>query len=227
MTADLSGWQGRPPLAAAAVEGRSVRLEPIGDDRRFGELFEAFSADRAGAIWRWLAYGPFADRSAFEGFAEQTYLSRELLFHAVVPAASGRAEGVAALMRTDAPNGVTEVGHVCLAPSLQRTVAATEGFALLMRHVFEASGYRRFEWKCNSRNAASRRAAERLGFRFEGVFRQHMVVKGENRDTAWFSMLDGEWPRIRDGFAAYLDPSNFDAAGRQVRSLADLRDAAG
>lgn len=219
MTTGLADWTPRSKPSGLDATGTHVAVEPIRDGRRFDELFDGFSADEAGALWRWLAYGPFASRADFKAFAGKTYLGGEMVFHAIIPAASGRAEGVAALMRTDAANGATEIGHICLAPALQKTAAATEAFFLLMGYVFDGLGYRRFEWKCNNANEGSKRAAARLGFTHEGLFRQHMVVKGENRDTAWFSILDGEWPALRRRFEAWLDPSNFDAAGRQRRPL--------
>lgn len=223
MTVDLAAFPARRRPDGLAAEGDAVAIEPIVDEARFLELYEAFEADRDGTLWRWLAHGPFEERGAFMTFAGQTYLGGEPCFHAIVPRGTGRAEGVAALMRSDTAMGVTEIGHVCLAPSLQRTRAATEAFYLFMAYVFDDLGYRRLEWKCNDGNVASKRAAERLGFVHEGVFRQHMIVKGRNRDTAWFSIIDGEWPRLKTAFEAWLDPSNVDAAGRQRRSLEDLR----
>ena len=225
MTQALSDWTARPKPGDAPIAGRTVAVEPIVDGRRFDELFDAYSADGAGTLWRWLPYGPFPARVDFHAFAEKTYLSSDPIFHAVVPVSTGRAAGVASLMRIDTANGVAEVGHIALSPSLMRTAAATEAQYLLMRRVFDELGYRRYEWKCNDRNESSKRAATRLGFRFEGLFRQHMVVKGENRDTAWFSIVDGEWPALRAGFDAWLAPENFSADGAQVRSLEAFRDA--
>ncbi|GGE25157.1 acetyltransferase GCN5 [Aureimonas endophytica] len=223
MTRDLSHWTPRPLPGTTAIAGRFVTAEPITDARRFDELFEAYAADRDGALWRWLPYGPFASREAFHVFAEKTYRGADPLFHALIPAETGRAAGVAALMRLDAANGVAEVGHIALSPALQRRPAATEAQYLLMRRVFDELGYRRYEWKCNDRNEPSKRAAERLGFSFEGLFRQHLVVKGENRDTAWFSIIDSEWPELKAAFEAWLVPENFDGEGRQRRSLGEIR----
>lgn len=222
MSGAVPGWVPRPRIDPLRRQGKSVIVEPIVDATRFGELFEAFASDAGGATWRWLAYGPFDDPAAFASFAEATYLADDILFHAIVPRGSGLAEGVAALMRTDRANGVTEIGHICLAPSLRSTRAASEAIFLLMERIFDL-GYRRLEWKCDDENVASRRAAERFGFTFEGVFRQHMVVKGRNRDTAWYSIVDREWPAIRSGFEAWLAASNFDEKGRQIRRLADCR----
>ncbi|KQT85918.1 GNAT family protein [Aurantimonas sp. Leaf443] len=226
MTEDLSRYERRALPGTEPMHGRAVRVEPIIDERHFADLARAFEADPSRGLWRWLAYGPFEDRAAFLAFARTTYLSADLRFHAIVPEASGRAEGVAALMRADVANGVVEIGHVCLSPALQGTRAASEAFYLLARRVFDELGYRRYEWKCDDGNAPSKRAAARLGFTPEGLFRQHMIVKGRNRDTAWFSILDGEWPRVKAGFEAWLQDGNFDAQGRQKETLAARRDRA-
>ncbi|WP_182085010.1 GNAT family protein [Aureimonas sp. ME7] len=218
---DLTHWSPRELPGRASIVGEHVRVEPIRDARRFAELHAAFAGhDR---LWDYLAYGPFGSPEDFGRFANSTYLTPDPLFHAIVPAASGQAEGVMALMRLDPANGVAEIGHICLGPSLQQTRAASEAFLLLFSRVFDELGYRRLEWKCNDRNAPSKRAAERLGFTFEGLFRQHMVVKGHNRDTAWYSIVDREWPRVKAGFEAWLAPENFTADGRQIRSLAQAR----
>ncbi len=223
MSRDLATWTARPRPNREPMVGRTVRVEPINDASRFDELFDAYRAEGTGAMWRWLPYGPFPDRTAFRDFAERTYRGDDPLFHAVVPLRTGRAAGVASLMRLDPANGVAEVGHVALSPALQRTPATTEMQFLLMRRVFDELGYRRYEWKCDDGNEPSKRAALRLGFRFEGVFRQHTVVKNRNRDTAWFSVVDGEWPAIRRGFERWLAPENFDADKQQVRSLEACR----
>lgn len=219
--ADLAAYvpRGFPP--AESLEGQNVTLEPIVDDSRFAELWDAFSSDEHGRIWDWLAGGPFGDFESFSRYASRAYLAEGHRFYAFVPRVSGRAEGVAALFRADLANGAIELGHICLAPSLQRTVAASEGFFLMMELVLGALGYRRLEWKCNDGNEGSKRAAARLGFTYEGLFRQHMIVKGRNRDTAWFSLLDSEWPAQRKAFQAWLSTENFDAEGRQLKSLGE------
>ncbi len=145
------------------------------------------------------------------------------LLFAIVDRATGRAAGAAAYLRMAPAHGVIEIGHIWFGSSLQRTAAATEAIFLLARHAFDDLGHRRLEWKCDARNAWSRRAAERFGFTFEGVFRQHMIVKGANRDTAWYAILDGEWPLLRAGFERWLDPANFDDAGRQRTALEPRR----
>ena len=170
-----------------------------------------------------LPYGPFETLAGYRAFVEAECLGEDPLFHAVVPRSDGRAAGVAAYLRAEPEFGVIEVGHICYAPRLQRTSAATEAMYLLARRAFEELGYRRYEWKCDALNARSRAAAARLGFRFEGVFRQATIYKGRNRDTAWFSLIDREWPAVRAAFERWLDPGNLDGAGRQRRSLVELR----
>jgi RimJ/RimL family protein N-acetyltransferase len=169
-----------------------------------------------------MAYGPIADAAALRAWVEEKAASRDPLFFAVIDKASGRAAGMASAMRYDPPNGVIEIGHIWFAPVLQRTCAASEAIFLLQAHAFEALGVRRLEWKCDAANAASRRAADRFGFTFEGNFRQHMVIKGRNRDTAWYALLDGEWPAIKDMFTRWLAATNFDANGRQKVALSAL-----
>jgi RimJ/RimL family protein N-acetyltransferase len=217
----LAAWQAPPRPARVTLAGRLCRVEPLTTDHAVA-LHEANSLDTAGRMWEYLAYGPFATEAAYRDWVAQKARSEDPLFFAIVDGARGAAVGVASYLRIDPPNGVIEVGHLAYSPRLQRTPAATEAMYLMMRHAFEL-GYRRYEWKCNARNAASRSAAERLGFTFEGVFRQHMIVKGRNRDTAWYSVIDGEWPRVRAGFERWLDPANFDRDGRQRRTLADCR----
>jgi len=193
--------------------------------RHSADLYQAFSEDREGRIWAYLPYGPFDTLEDFEAWMSATVFGHDPQFYAFVSKATGRALGLAALMRIDPNHGVMEVGHINMSPTLQRTRAATEGLYLLMTHAMETLGYRRFEWKCNALNAASRRAAERYGFTFEGIFRQAHVFKGRNRDTAWYSFLDIEWPTIRAGFEAWLDPQNFDAQGLQIKTLSACRSA--
>jgi RimJ/RimL family protein N-acetyltransferase len=218
----VPGWTKRPPPPRTPLAGRFCRVEPLDPARHAADLFAANGDDPTGARWTYLAYGPFADEASFRAWVDEVSRRDDPLFHAIVDSASGRAVGVASLMRIDPANGVIEVGHINFSPRLARTPAATEAMYLLMRRVFDELGYRRYEWKCDSLNAASRAAAERLGFRYEGLFRQAVVYKGRNRDTAWFSILDSEWPALRQAFERWLDPANFDAGGRQRVRLADL-----
>ncbi|TCT05427.1 RimJ/RimL family protein N-acetyltransferase [Tepidamorphus gemmatus] len=225
MSEDLSGWNPRPRPPRTAMQGRLVRVEPFDVGCHAADLFDAYRLDAAGELWTWMGYGPFADLAAYRSHAERIMTGDDPLFHAIVDLATGRATGVASLLRITPEHGVVEVGHLAYAPCLQRTAGATEAMYLMARRVFDELGYRRFEWKCDSRNLPSRRAAERLGFRFEGVFRKHMIVKGGNRDTAWFAITDDEWPGLRQALERWLDPANFDAHGRQRRSLAAIRSA--
>ena len=213
----------RPFPPAEDIAGNSVRLEAIVDERRFAELYAALGERSFDAGWDYLAVGPFESREAFDSIAGAMLLTDASRFYAVVPKSTGRAEGFLSLMRVDQANGVIEIGNIVLGPALQRSRTATDTFFTVFAHVFETLGYRRLEWKCNDLNAPSKRAAERLGFTYEGLFRQHMIVKGKNRDTAWFAMLDGEWPSRRAAFEAWLDDGNFDASGRQKRGLMELR----
>ncbi|WP_185983661.1 GNAT family N-acetyltransferase [Aureimonas mangrovi] len=216
-------YEPRPFPPAEPVTGREVTLEPIVDGRRFAELYE-MSADRAfDPAWDYLAIGPFDRLESFEAGAGPVLLAPDARFFAVVNAQTGKAEGFLSLMRIDRANGVVEIGNILFGPALQRTRRATEVFFRVFAHVFDDLGYRRLEWKCNDRNAPSKRAAERLGFTWEGLFRQHMIVKGENRDTAWFSLLDREWPHCRVAFEAWLADANFDEHGRQRSALVELR----
>ena len=214
-------WKRARPLSRAALEGELVRLEPVDVARHAGQLFAAQSS--APELWAYLPYGPFESETAFRVWLTERAASSDPLFYAIIERMSGRALGMASFLRVEQGHGVIEVGHIWYSPALQRTRLATEAMYVMARHVFDDLGYRRYEWKCNALNEPSRRAAVRLGFTFEGVFRQHMVIKGENRDTAWYSMLDGEWPAAKAAFEAWLRPENFDAEGSQLRSLAELR----
>ena len=214
-------WKPAQPLSRVALEGELVRLEPVDVARHAGQLFTAQSG--APELWEYLPYGPFANETAFRVWLTERAATSDPLFYAIIERKSGRALGMASFLRIEQGHGVIEVGHIWYSPALQRTRLATDAMYVMARHVFDDLGYRRYEWKCNALNEPSRRAAVRLGFTFEGVFRQHMVIKGANRDTAWYSMLDGEWPAAKAAFEAWLRPDNFDADGRQLRSLAELR----
>jgi RimJ/RimL family protein N-acetyltransferase len=222
--ADLTAWTPRSRPERRILEGYYVRLEQLDPARHGDELFAAGAGPAADDLWRYLWDGPYADRSSFEGWLAKATSTDDPLFFAIRDKASGRIEGRFAFLRVDAANGVVETGHILYGPRLARTPGATEAIYLQARHVFDDLGYRRFEWKCDNANEPSKRAALRFGFTFEGVFRQHMVVKGRNRDTAWFAMLDREWPALRAAFERWLAPDNFDETGRQRMSLAALRD---
>jgi RimJ/RimL family protein N-acetyltransferase len=211
-------WRPPPPPAGETLAGRWCRVERLDPGRHCRALFEANRLDAEHRIWTYLPYGPFESLEAYRAWVESDCLGDDPMFHAIVDAATGQATGVASYLRIDSANGVIEVGHINFSPLLQQTPAATEAMFLMMKHVFEL-GYRRYEWKCDALNDKSCAAARRLGFTFEGVFRQATIYKGRNRDTAWFSILDSEWPACRDAFERWLDPSNFDGQGRQRRKL--------
>jgi RimJ/RimL family protein N-acetyltransferase len=209
---------GREPLV-----GAYVRLEPVEVAAHGANLYRLSHArPEDAALWTYLAYGPFPNQAAFAAWLAERAASSDPLFFAVVDEPSGRASGMASYLNIVPDMGCIEIGHIWFGPPLQRTRGATEAIFLMMRQVFDDLGYRRLEWKCNALNEASMRAARRFGFTYEGTFRQHMVVKGRNRDTAWFALLDREWSAVRAAFEHWLAPANFDAAGRQRTSLSAL-----
>lgn len=201
-------------------DGRFVRLEPLDAKRHGPDLWRAVAGHDH--IWTWMAYGPFADEAAFMAWLETRPALDDPLSFAVVDKASGQAKGIVTLMRIDQPNGAIEIGNILYSPAMQRRPEATEAVYLMARHSIEELGYRRFEWKCDDGNAPSKSAALRFGFAFEGLFRQHMIIKGRNRDTAWFSIVDHEWPARRKAFDAWLAADNFDAQGQQRVSLSSM-----
>lgn len=215
----LPGWQPPPRPERSVLEGRFCRVEPLDVVRHARQLYDANSRDPEGRMWTYLFSGPFANFEEYRAWLEPRPASEDPLFFAFVDKARAQAVGTGAYLRIDPANGVVEVGHLAFSPLMQRTPVATEAMYLMMRNAFEL-GYRRYEWKCDALNAASRRAAERLGFKFEGIFRQAIVYKGRSRDTAWFSIIDQEWPALDAAFRAWLDPANFDADGRQRSRLA-------
>jgi RimJ/RimL family protein N-acetyltransferase len=216
-------WKPAQPPARPALRGAHVLVRPL-DAARDAEHLYAASHAPAGdpQIWTYLPYGPYEDAAEMRSVLEAAQASEDEVFFTLVRLADEQQLGVAAYLRITPEFGVIEIGHVWFAGELQRTMAATEAIYLLARHAFDDLGYRRLEWKCDSLNAGSRRAAERFGFRFEGVFRKHMIVKGRNRDSAWFAMTDDDWPAVRRGLQAWLAPANMDELGRQRRSLGDL-----
>lgn len=216
--APVHDWHAPPRPMRAELSGRYVRLEPL-SRAHAGELFAAFEG--ADAVWSFLPYGPFATEESYADWIDSATSGDDPLFFALRDLSSARVAGVASFLRIQPEAGSIELGHIALSPALQQSRAATEAWFLMMDWAFTA-GYRRFEWKCDARNLTSRRAAERLGLSYEGTFRQATVVKGHNRDTAWFAAIDGEWPALRAAFARWLDPGNFDAEGRQRESLSAL-----
>ena len=222
----VRGWSARRTPDGTPLAGRYCRLERLDADRHAEGLFAADQQDVRGGSWTYLPYGPFADLAAYRDWVDGAAAGVDPLFYAVVDTDvrdDGRrgssAVGVLSLLRVQPEAGSIEVGHVHYSPLLQRRRAATEAQYLLMRHVFEDLAYRRYEWKCNALNETSRSAAERLGFTYEGTFRQAAVVRGRNRDTAWYSILDTEWPRVRTRLCSWLAPESFDEHGRQRAGL--------
>jgi RimJ/RimL family protein N-acetyltransferase len=199
------------------MEGRFCRLEPLDPERHGRGLYAANQADPQGAMWTYLAYGPFPTLDAYLEWLAESTRTEDPLFYAIIDPQQ-RALGLAAYLRIAPENGSIEVGHLAYAPALQRTAGATEAMYLMMKRAFQL-GYRRYEWKCDALNAKSRSAALRLGFKFEGIFQQATVYKGRNRDTAWYAVLDRDWPELERLFVTWLDPANFDQQGRQRKAL--------
>ena len=217
---DLLNWKPVSRPGPVTLRGRTVTLEPLDAERHSAALWKQFQGQDD--LWTWMGDGPFPGEDELWQAVAAKQANPAATFLAILPAATGLAAGWASLMRAEPAHGVIEVGNIVLGPALQRSAAATEAMYLMARFVFDELGYRRYEWKCNAGNLASRRAAERLGFTFEGIFRQHMIVKGRNRDTAWYAMLDRDWPARRRAFERWLDPENFDDAGRQRKRLQDF-----
>lgn len=217
----VPNWSACASPSCLALNGRYCRIELLNVERHAADLYEANSSDACGRNWTYLMYGPFETFETYRAWLDECSSGADPLFFAIVEPSLAKAVGVAAYLRIDTYNGSIEVGHINYSPLLQRTRAATEAMYLMMRHVFKL-GYRRYEWKCNALNTSSRAAAQRLGFSFEGVFRQAAVMKGRNRDTAWYSVIDREWPALNTAFQQWLDPANFDEQRRQRTRLSDL-----
>jgi RimJ/RimL family protein N-acetyltransferase len=216
---DLSDWKGVPRPERIVLEGRYARLEPLDPAKHGDDLLASALEPGADDRFRYLFEEKPADMASFSLWLEKASTSVDPLFFAVIDKKTGRAEGRQALMRIDAVHGVIEIGNILWGPGIARSRAATEALYLFARYAFDTLGYRRFEWKCNNHNEPSKRAAGRFGFTPEGVFRQHMVQKGKNRDSAWFAMIDADWPRLKAGYEAWLAPGNFDENGRQRARL--------
>ncbi|MDE1180180.1 GNAT family protein [Paraburkholderia sp.] len=220
--AALPDWKPAHTPGRAPLTGRYCRIERVDVERDANDLFDAYRSAPDNRAWTYLAVGPFDSLEVFRDHLTKMAASADPFHHTVIDLATGKAVGTLALMRIDPPNGVIEVGHVTYSPRLQRTRIATDAMCVLMHYVFETLGYRRFEWKCDSLNAPSREAALRYGFTFEGIFRQAIVTRGRNRDTAWYSVIDAEWPALRAAYANWLADGNFDANGTQIAKLGDL-----
>lgn len=219
-------WTERRKPPRAPMEGSRALLEPLEPRRHAGALFEAFSLDRDGRNWTYMSYGPFVTAAALSGWMQLNCLNADPQFYAIIDRKTGKAVGMASFLRMDPKGGSIEVGHIHFSPLAQRTALATEAMFLMASRAFDELAYRRYEWKCDCLNEPSRRAADRLGFTYEGISRRATVYKGRNRDTAWYAMTDEEWPALRDAYRNWLDPSNFDGEGGQKQSLTELTAAA-
>lgn len=218
----LPNWTPPPPPPREPIDGKFCRLEPLDPEVHADALFAANALNADNRSWTYLAYGPFATVEVYRNWMSENCQGSDPLFFAIIEKNSARPAGVASYLRIAPQSGSIEVGHIHFSPLLKRTRAATEAMYLMMRRVFEM-GYRRYEWKCDALNAASRAAAQRLGFTFEGIFSQATVYKGRNRDTAWYAALDAEWPTLRQAFESWLAADNFDECGKQRASLAQWR----
>ena len=223
--APVPNWTPPAPPSRVSLIGRCCKVEPLDCNRHGAGLFESNALDTTGATWTYLAYGPFDDFASYTEWLKASEKSLDPNFYAIVDQSLNRPVGIASYLRIDPKSGSIEIGHLHFSPLLQRTCAATEAIYLMMKNAFNL-GYRRLEWKCNALNAPSRRAAERFGLKFEGVFRQALIVKGRNRDTAWYSALDSEWPAIDAAFTRWLDLANFDGEGKQIEALSKLMESA-
>lgn len=220
--AALPGWQGARLPDGQTLQGRYCRLERISAERHAAALYQAYCEAPDSRDWTWLPQGPFNSAGEYHAWVASVEPQSDPLHYAIIDNASGSPVGTVALMRQDPANGVIEVGYLVYSPLMKRSRISTEVMSLFLRYVFEELGYRRFEWKCDALNAPSCAAAQRLGFRFEGIFRQAVVYRGRNRDSAWFSIIDGEYPALRSAFERWLAPSNFDQNGKQRQKLGQL-----
>lgn len=220
---DLSLWKPCPIPQRVVMDGRFVRLEPLSASAHGDELYLAATEGDADTRFRWLFETTPTSREEFQVWLEKVEASADPLFFAVIDKASGKVAGRQTIMRIDPTYGVAEIGNIHWGPLIQQRPATTEALYLFARYLLDNLGYRRFEWKCNNNNEPSKRAALRYGFQYEGLFRNHMIVKGENRDTAWFAMTDADWAVAKPAFEAWLQPSNFDENGKQKQTLAALR----
>ena len=218
----MPDWQGAAVPEPVTLSGHYTRLESLSPSRHGDDLFTAFSADQENRLWTYMFMGPFDSKESFFEWLNPLEQSRDPLFFAIIDPATDRAVGIASYMRIVPQMGVIEIGNFLFSSKLQKTPAATEAIHLMLKHAFEVLGYRRCEWKCDSLNHPSRRAAERLGFSYDGLFRQAIVYNGRNRDTTWYAIIDSEWPQISSAHQAWLSADNFDENGMQKKRLAEL-----
>ena len=217
----VENWSPPPSPGRRAMNGRYCVVEPLNLEKHSTDLFQAYRLDRENRLWIYLPYGPFDTVAEYRQWLAATCLGDDPMFFSIIDKATGKAAGVASYLRINPDAGSIEVGHINYAPAMQRTQMATEAMYLMMRNAFEL-GYRRYEWKCNALNQRSRNAALRLGFSYEGIFRQMLVVKGRNRDSAWYAIIDKEWPALKRAFETWLAADNFDGEGKQRESLSVL-----
>lgn len=217
----MADWQACNKPPRSAMQGRFCRLEAIDVVAHSEQLFDAFCADKEGFNWTYLPYGPFAELAEFQHWLEAQCLGEDPLFHTIIDLQTGKAVGMASYLRIDPAMGVIEVGHIHFSPLMQQTPMATEAMFLMMQRAFDELNYRRYEWKCDNLNGPSKGAAQRLGFSYDGLFKQATMYKGRNRDTAWFSILDSDWPALKQRFESWLQVDNFDSQGRQIKRLQD------
>jgi RimJ/RimL family protein N-acetyltransferase len=216
--APVQNWTGCAPIPHTPMQGRTCDVVPL-DPSHSIDLHATFSADKTGTLWTYMSVGPFDNARDYTAWMAQACTSQDQLFFAIINKTTKKPEGVASFLRIEPADGVVEVGSITFSPALQRTVMATEAMYLMMNRAMGDLGYRRYEWKCDALNAPSQNAAKRLGFSYDGLFKQALVYKGRNRDTAWFSILDHQWPAIKSRLETWLDPKNFDDDGNQRRSL--------
>lgn len=219
----VDNWHARPRPPKSGMSGNYCRVVPIDLYLHAAELHQAYIKNLEHRIWTYLGYGPFDTLEDFKAWMKDYCLGSDPLFHAIIENDSSTALGVASYMRIQPEFGVIEVGHINYSPALQRKRAGTEAMYLMMQRVFDELGYRRYEWKCDALNAGSCKAAVRLGFAFEGIFRQATIYKGRNRDTAWYSIVDTEWPALKNAFQCWLKRENFDSNGRQIQRLSEFQ----
>ncbi len=221
----LNDWKVCPLPPRTMVSGNWCKVEALNPEKHAEELFEAFIKNNNDSNWTYLQYGPFDSIEKFQQWMKTTCTGDDPVFYVIIDAKTGKAIGLSSYLRIQPSVGVIEVGHIHFSPQLRKTTLATEAMFLMMRRAFDELGYRRYEWKCDTLNAASRKAADRLGFTFEGIFRQALVYKGRNRDTAWYSVIDRNWPLLKKSFEAWLSPENINSQGIQQKSLAEIRDS--
>lgn len=218
-------WRAAAMPGGAPMIGHYGRLERLDPSAHGDDLYRACCVDATDDLWTYMTAGPFAERASFDQWLEGIAGKGDPDFYTITDGATGCAQGIASFMRIVPAHGVIEVGSIVFSPAMQRTALATEAMYLMMKEVFEVFGYRRYEWKCDSLNAPSRRAAERLGFVYDGLFEQAIIYKGRNRDTAWYSIMDHRWPKLATAYEAWLAPANFNAEGNQIERLSVLIEA--